>query len=56
MCDVLLRLPLSIFLHLVNVNYEVVGLDEYLSHPIRKHYLLKHLPPTIRNQLTAARR
>lgn len=56
MCDILLRLPLSIFLHLVNVNYEVAGLNEYLSHPIRKHYLLKHLPPTIRNQLTAARR
>ncbi|XP_034239860.1 general transcription factor 3C polypeptide 1 [Thrips palmi] len=56
MCDILLRLPLSIFLHLVNINYEVSGLDEYLSHPIRKHYLLKHLPPIIRNQLTAARR
>lgn len=56
MCDILLRLPLSIFLHLVNINYEVPGLDDYLSHPIRKHYLLKHLPPVIRNQLTAARR
>lgn len=56
MCDILLRLPLSIFLHLVNINYEIAGLEEYLSHPIRKHYLLKHLPPLIRNQLTAARR
>ncbi|KAK3919691.1 General transcription factor 3C polypeptide 1 [Frankliniella fusca] len=56
MCDILLRLPLSIFLHLVNINYEVAGLEEYLSHPIRKYYLLKHLPPAICYQLTAGRR
>ncbi|KAJ9600248.1 hypothetical protein L9F63_009473, partial [Diploptera punctata] len=56
MCDVLLRLPLYIFVRVVNVSYVLPDLEEYLSHPIRKFYLVKHLPTHLRNALTIARR
>ena len=35
MSDILLRLPLSIFLQLVCLNYKIDGLDAYKDHPIR---------------------
>lgn len=56
MCDVLLRLPLSIFLKICNISYQLPGIDSYLDHPIKKHYLIKHLPMDLRNDLTMARK
>ncbi len=56
MCDVLLRLPLSVFVRLVNVPFEVPGLNEYLSHPARQHYLLRHLPADMRARLLHKRK
>ena len=51
MSDILLRLPLSIFLQLVCLNYKIDGLDAYKDHPIRKHYLVKNLPLDLKRQL-----
>ena len=56
MCDVLLRLPLSVFVKLVNITFEVSGLQEFLTHPVRRHYLIRSLPHSIRNKLLFQRK
>nr|CAD7571813.1 unnamed protein product [Timema californicum] len=56
MCDVLLRLPLSIFVKICNITYVVPQIDSYLSHPIKRHYLVKFLPLEMRNVLMVARK
>ncbi|XP_046623037.1 general transcription factor 3C polypeptide 1 isoform X1 [Neodiprion virginianus] len=56
MCDVLLRIPLSIFVKVHNVPYFIPELETYLNHPIRKHFLVKNLPSQIRNILLMARK
>ena len=56
MCDVLLRLPLSVFVKLVNITQEIPGLQEYLNHPVRRNYLIRTLPHSIRNKLLAQRK
>lgn len=56
MCDVLLRLPLSIFLKIHYLSFEIPEIDRYINHPIRKHYLVKDLPTDIRNSLLYARK
>ena len=56
MCDILLRLPLSIFVKLVNITFDLPGLEEYLDHPVRRHYLIRALPHHIRNRLLFQRK
>lgn len=56
MSDLFVRLPLSIFIQIVNVSYEISDLEQYLSHPIKKHFLVKNLPLPIRKKLTVARK
>ena len=56
MCDVLLRLPLSLFVKVHNVTMEVPGLQELLDHPIRRHWLVKDLQPSVRNMLFLRRK
>lgn len=56
MCDILLRIPLSILLKVHSVPFIIPGLDYYTNHPIRKHYLIKDLPINIRNTLLHARK
>ncbi|XP_076298615.1 general transcription factor 3C polypeptide 1 isoform X2 [Lasioglossum baleicum] len=56
MCDVLLRLPLSIFLKLHYISFVIPELDDYINHPIRKHYLVRELPVEIRNTLLYGRK
>lgn len=56
LCDILLRLPLSIFLKVVNITYHIEGLEEYIKHPIKQHLLLKHLPMELRQGLIYARK
>lgn len=56
MADVILRLPLSLFVKFVKIGYILPELQEYLSHPIRKHYLVKNLPPSLRNILLIGRK
>ncbi|XP_076321577.1 general transcription factor 3C polypeptide 1 [Tachypleus tridentatus] len=54
--DVLLAMPLSIFVKIVNITYKIDGLQEYLNHPIKCHYLVRHIPQHLRNALLYARR
>ncbi|KAJ4449055.1 hypothetical protein ANN_00450, partial [Periplaneta americana] len=56
MCDLLLRLPLCTFVKIFNVSFIIPGLEQYLLHPIRRNYLVRHLPSHLRNALTIARR
>lgn len=50
MCDVLLGLPLSIFVKVHNITFIIPELEHYLNHPIRKHYLVKNLPVSLRER------
>ncbi|KAM4024518.1 general transcription factor 3C polypeptide 1 isoform 2-T2 [Anomaloglossus baeobatrachus] len=54
--DILLCLPLSIFIQIVQVSYKVDDLEEYLNDPIKKHTLIRYLPRSIRQQLLYKRR
>lgn len=56
MSDILLRLPLSIFVKIFNITYEIPELEQVLSHPIRKHYLLKYMPTSLRESLIKNRK
>ncbi|XP_029801952.1 general transcription factor 3C polypeptide 1 [Suricata suricatta] len=54
--DILLCLPLSIFIQIVQVSYKVESLEEFLNDPLRKHTLIRFLPRPIRQQLLYKRR
>ncbi|TRY86133.1 hypothetical protein DNTS_030204, partial [Danionella cerebrum] len=54
--DVLLSLPLSIFIQVVQINYQVDGLDQYLNDPVKKHYLIRFLPSETKRQLLHKRK
>lgn len=54
--DILLSLPLSIFVQIVQVSYKVDNLEEYLNHPLKQHTLIRFLPRPIRQQLLYKRR
>lgn len=54
--DVLLRLPLFIFLKCFNIPYVIPGLEDYQKHPIKKYFLVKSLPPEVRNGLMHGRK
>ncbi|XP_014483912.1 PREDICTED: general transcription factor 3C polypeptide 1 [Dinoponera quadriceps] len=56
MCDVLMGLPLSIFVKVHNIKYVIPELEHYLNHPIRRHYLVKNLPSEIRDALLHGRK
>ncbi|XP_015188892.1 PREDICTED: general transcription factor 3C polypeptide 1 [Polistes dominula] len=56
MCDILLRIPLSIFLKIHSVPFIISGLEYYTNHPIRKHYLVKDLPMNIQSTLLHGRK
>jgi general transcription factor 3C polypeptide 1 len=56
MCDLLLHLPLCIFVKVFNVSFIIPDLESYLMHPIRRHYLVRDLPLSLRNVLITARR
>lgn len=54
--DILLCLPLSIFIQIVQISYKVEDLENFLNDPLKKHTLIKFLPRTIRQQLLYKRR
>lgn len=54
--DCIFRMPLSIFVKLVNITYEIKGLDEFTSHPIKKHFLVKDIPIRLQQMLFARRK
>ncbi|RVE75929.1 hypothetical protein OJAV_G00003620 [Oryzias javanicus] len=49
--DLLLCIPLSVFIQILHVNYEVDRLEEYLSDPVKQHYLVRMLPYRMKRQL-----
>ena len=53
--DVLMCMPVSIFLAIVYVPYKVPGLMELLSHPIKRHILVRDLPAEMRYPLIVRR-
>ncbi|XP_077616584.1 general transcription factor 3C polypeptide 1 isoform X1 [Crocuta crocuta] len=54
--DILLCLPLSIFIQIVQVSYKVDNLEEFLNDPLKKHTLIRFLPRPVRQQLLYKRR
>ncbi|KFO88541.1 General transcription factor 3C polypeptide 1, partial [Buceros rhinoceros silvestris] len=54
--DMLLCLPLSVFVQIVQVSYKVDGLEDFLNDPLKKHTLIRFLPRPVRQQLLYKRR
>ncbi|XP_068003315.1 general transcription factor 3C polypeptide 1 isoform X2 [Melanerpes formicivorus] len=54
--DILLCLPLSVFVQIVQVSYKVEGLEDFLTDPLKKHTLIRFLPRSVRQQLLYKRR
>ncbi|XP_023153479.2 general transcription factor 3C polypeptide 1 isoform X2 [Amphiprion ocellaris] len=54
--DLLLCLPLSIFVQVIQVNYQVDGLEDYLNDPVMQHHLVRTLPARMRRQLLYKRK
>ncbi|KAJ8917397.1 hypothetical protein NQ315_002421 [Exocentrus adspersus] len=56
LCDVILRLPISVLCKIHNVRFEVPELTETLNHPIKRFYLVKDLPESIREPVLFKRK
>uniref|UniRef100_A0A3Q4GIQ7 Uncharacterized protein n=1 Tax=Neolamprologus brichardi TaxID=32507 RepID=A0A3Q4GIQ7_NEOBR len=54
--DLLLCLPLSVFVQIIQVTYKVEGLEEYLNDPVKQHHLVRALPARMRRQLLYKRK
>ncbi|XP_078274289.1 general transcription factor IIIC subunit 1 [Rhinoraja longicauda] len=54
--DILLCIPLSIFVQIVQVSHKVENLEDFLSDPVSKHTLIRSLPQPMRQQLLYKRR
>ncbi|KAA0721645.1 General transcription factor 3C polypeptide 1 TF3C-alpha TFIIIC box B-binding subunit [Triplophysa tibetana] len=54
--DLLISLPLSIFMQIFQINYKVEGLEQYLNEPVKQHYLIRFLPTNIKRQLLHKRK
>uniref|UniRef100_A0A8C4I934 General transcription factor 3C polypeptide 1 n=1 Tax=Dicentrarchus labrax TaxID=13489 RepID=A0A8C4I934_DICLA len=54
--DLLLCLPLSVFIQVIQINYKVEGLEEYLNDPVKQHQLIRTLPARMKRQLLYKRR
>ncbi|XP_044044024.1 general transcription factor 3C polypeptide 1 [Siniperca chuatsi] len=54
--DLLLCLPLSVFIQVIQINYKVDGLEEYLNDPVKQHHLVRALPARMRRQLLYKRK
>lgn len=48
-CDIILRLPLSLFVRLHKVRFVIPNINTYLKCKVRKHLLIKYLPTEIRS-------
>lgn len=46
--DVILRMPISIYVTLFNTLYVIPELEEYLNHPVKKFVLIKNMPIEVR--------
>ncbi|XP_076003891.1 general transcription factor 3C polypeptide 1 isoform X2 [Genypterus blacodes] len=54
--DVLVYLPLSVFIQITQINYKVEELEEYLNDPVKQHYLVRVLPSKMKRQLLYKRK
>ncbi|XP_056587821.1 general transcription factor 3C polypeptide 1 [Triplophysa dalaica] len=54
--DLLISLPLSIFMQIFQINYKVEGLEQYMNDPVKQHYLIRFLPADIKRQLLHKRK
>ncbi|KAG1697687.1 60S acidic ribosomal protein P0 [Nymphon striatum] len=54
--DFLQRLPISIFVQIVNIPFKIEGFCDVLNNPIKKHYLISDLPIKLRNSILMSRR
>uniref|UniRef100_A0A3B3VBB0 Uncharacterized protein n=1 Tax=Poecilia latipinna TaxID=48699 RepID=A0A3B3VBB0_9TELE len=54
--SLLLCLPLSIFVQIVQINYKVDELEDYLSDSVKQHYLVRALPTRMKRQLLYKRK
>ncbi|XP_031719024.1 general transcription factor 3C polypeptide 1 [Anarrhichthys ocellatus] len=54
--DLLHCLPLSIFIQVIQINYQVDGLEDYLNDHVKQHHLVRALPARMRRQLLYKRR
>ncbi|XP_048869314.1 general transcription factor 3C polypeptide 1-like isoform X3 [Brienomyrus brachyistius] len=54
--DILLSLPLSIFIQIIQVSYKVDDLELYLNDPVKHHYLIRVLPGRMKKQLLYKRK
>ncbi|XP_061082506.1 general transcription factor 3C polypeptide 1 [Conger conger] len=54
--DMLLSLPLSLFVKIIQVSYQVDGLEAYLNDPVKQHYPIRHLPGKLKMQLLYKRK
>uniref|UniRef100_UPI0037E74EBE general transcription factor 3C polypeptide 1 n=1 Tax=Semicossyphus pulcher TaxID=241346 RepID=UPI0037E74EBE len=54
--DLLLCLPLSVFIQVIQINYKVEGLEDYLNDPVKQHYLVRMLPAKMKQQLLYRRK
>ncbi|XP_040001751.1 general transcription factor 3C polypeptide 1 [Xiphias gladius] len=54
--DLLLCLPLSVFIQVIQINYKVDGLEEYLNDPVKQHHLVRVLPARMKRQLLYRRK
>ncbi|XP_060715992.1 general transcription factor 3C polypeptide 1-like [Tachysurus vachellii] len=54
--DALISLPLSVYVQIIQINFKVDGLEEYLSDPVKQHYLIRFLPSSIKTRLLHRRK
>ncbi|XP_045078682.1 general transcription factor 3C polypeptide 1 [Coregonus clupeaformis] len=54
--DVVLCLPLSIYVQIIQISFKVDGLEEYLNDPVKQHYLIRFLPSRMKTQLLHKRK
>ncbi|KAI5091211.1 general transcription factor 3C polypeptide 1 isoform X2 [Silurus meridionalis] len=54
--DALISLPLSVYVQIIQISFKVDGLEEYLSDPVKQHYLIRFLPSSIKTRLLHRRK
>ncbi|KAM6972435.1 general transcription factor 3C polypeptide 1 [Aplochiton taeniatus] len=54
--DLLLCLPLSIFVQIIQINFKIDGLDSYLMDPGKQHFLIRFLPSKMKRLLLYKRK
>ncbi|MBN3291836.1 TF3C1 factor, partial [Polypterus senegalus] len=54
--DILLCLPLSVFVQIIQISYKVEGLEDFLNDPVKQHTLIRFLPKPMRQLLLYKRK